>query len=532
MPVTTTTIAEPAAGERERQRVLVHWRTLAALFGQQEQAENVESMARSLAGDLDLPPAVLDASLGIDTLLHRYPELASDFAGIETVLHSTGEGPEAAGAPEAAAEDESEAADGPSGSAGPATTAAGGATAAPPDALSAGGLRRSFAYSKLLLNVFGPVTMAPTVTAQQYHQWVQDCARFEAVFGHAPGGLRGRRGSAGGSAAGTGGGGRDAGGAAGGGAGASTSGTRRGGGGADVSEEALREGLAGIEKELVNRMALREVLKDDAMAASLSPSMTLVEQLLRDKAHLSGNALKNAKRLIGQYVDQLAEVLKLQVMRAVKGKVDQSVPPKRVFRNLDLKRTVWQNLTHYNPADGRLYVDRLHYKRTAKKSTPIRMIVVVDQSGSMVDAMVQCTILASIFASLPRVDMHLLAFDTRVLDLTPWVHDPFEVLLRTELGGGTLIKQALEAAAEKVEEPRNTAVVLISDFFEGGSNQELLDAIKAMRDAGTHVIPVGAVTSGGYFSVNDWFRTRLKDMGMPILTGKITKLIEELKKLL
>jgi uncharacterized protein with von Willebrand factor type A (vWA) domain len=157
---------------------------------------------------------------------------------------------------------------------------------------------------------------------------------------------------------------------------------------------------------------------------------------------------------------------------------------------------------------------------------------VVDQSGSMVNAMVQCTILASIFAGLPNVDVHLLAFDTSVIDLTAWVHDPFEVLLRTKLGGGTYIYQALVAAAEKIQEPKNTALVLISDFYEGGSPQVLFDYIKSLKDSGVHFIPVGAMTSSGYFSVNDWFRSRLKDIGAPILTGSPKKLIEELKKVL
>lgn len=299
-----------------------------------------------------------------------------------------------------------------------------------------------------------------------------------------------------------------------------------------VSEEQLQAGLAAMEGDIIHRMALREVLKDDRMAAQLTPSMPLLEQLLRDKGHLSDNALKNAKALIHRYVDQLAEVLRLQVMKAVKGKLDRSVPPGAGFRNLDLKRTLWKNLTNYNPADGRLYVDRLFYRQTAKKSTTNRMIVVVDQSGSMVNAMVQCTILASIFAGLPRVDVHLLAFDTQVLDLTPWVHDPFEVLMRTNLGGGTLIRKALLEAAKKIEEPRQTSVVLISDFFEGGSQQELLDCIKALKDSGVHFIPVGAVNSSGYFSVCEFFRTRLKELGTPILTGAIKKLIVELKNLL
>jgi len=160
------------------------------------------------------------------------------------------------------------------------------------------------------------------------------------------------------------------------------------------------------------------------------------------------------------------------------------------------------------------------------------MVVVVDQSGSMVDAMVQCTILASIFAGLPRVDVHLLAFDTQVLDLTPWVHDPFEVLMRTNLGGGTLICKALMEAAKKIEQPRQTTLVLISDFFEGGSNQVLLDYIKSLKDSGVRFIPVGAVTSSGYYSVCEFFRSRLKELGTPILSGSIKKLIQELKNVL
>jgi uncharacterized protein with von Willebrand factor type A (vWA) domain len=219
-------------------------------------------------------------------------------------------------------------------------------------------------------------------------------------------------------------------------------------------------------------------------------------------------------------------------MQTVKGKIDRSVPPKRVYRNLDLKRTIWKNLTNYNADENRLYVDRLFYRQTAKKTTPTRLIVVVDQSGSMVDAMVQCTILASIFASLPRVDVHLFAFDTQTIDLTPWVRDPFEVLMRTNLGGGTWINKALLIAMERIEEPRNTGLVLISDFFEGGSNQELFNTIKGIKDSGVRFIPVGAVTSSGYFSVCEWFRTQLKELGTPVLSGNIKKLIEELKSLL
>jgi hypothetical protein len=45
-------------------------------------------------------------------------------------------------------------------------------------------------------------------------------------------------------------------------------------------------------------------------------------------------------------------------------------------------------------------------------------------------------------------------------------------------------------------------------------------------------IPVGSVTSSGHQSVNPWFRQHLKDLGTPVLSGHIGRLIFELKRCL
>ncbi len=74
--------------------------------------------------------------------------------------------------------------------------------------------------------------------------------------------------------------------------------------------------------------------------------------------------------------------------------------------------------------------------------------------------------------------------------------------------------------------------MLITDFYEGGGQQDLLDTINSLIESGVHLIPVGAVTSSGYFSVNEWFRTRLKDIGKPIFAGSPKKLIEQLKQVI
>jgi hypothetical protein len=356
-----------------------------------------------------------------------------------------------------------------------------------------GEVRRAALVSKVLLNVFG--TGSGPVSAGQLARWQTDAGWFERALGCEAGQLRGRG----------------------------------GGTGAGAAPGALGPVLAGLEGDLVKRMHLREVLADPRLARQLTPSMSLIEQLLRDKHNLDGVALANAKALIRRFVDEVAEVLRTQVAQASSGTIDRSVPPKRVFRNLDMERTIWKNLPNWSPADERLYVDRLYYKQTAKRVTPARLIVVVDQSGSMVDSMVNCTILASIFAGLPKVDVHLIAYDTRALDLTPWVHDPFEVLLRTSLGGGNDGPVAMAMAQPKITDPRNTVLVWISDFYEFDRSQPLFDGIEAVHRSGVRFIPVGSVTSSGAQSVNPWFRQRLKDLGTPVISGHIRKLVTELK---
>ncbi|MGA5771380.1 vWA domain-containing protein [Streptomyces pseudogriseolus] len=462
----------PTPDPDENRRQVLYWRLLARLFDPEEQA-SLESASVAVVEDIGLPVALLDPSASVDSVVQRHPDLAAEFDGL--MLPE----PDADGARDRAAE-----------------------------------VRRAALASKVLLNVFA--TGSGTVTAEQLARWQSDAGWLERALGCRPGDLRGGRG--GGSGAG---------------GGVSPTGTGVGSPTPDLSRLIPEIGpeLGAVEAGLVQRMHLREVLADPALASRLTPSMSLIEQLLRDKNNLSGVALANAKALIRRYVDEVTEVLRTQVEKATVGELDRSVPPKRVFRNLDLDRTIWKNLTNWDPEGERLYVDRLYYRHTSRKTTPQRLIVVVDQSGSMVDSMVNCTILASIFAGLPKVDVHLIAYDTQALDLTPWAHDPFETLLRTQLGGGTDGTVAMALAQPKIAEPRNTVVVWISDFYEWRTD-ELFESMAAIHRSGAKFIPVGSVTSSGRGSVNPWFREKFKDLGTPVISGHIKKLVHELKSFL
>ncbi|MGA5116664.1 vWA domain-containing protein [Streptomyces pseudogriseolus] len=462
----------PTPDPDENRRQVLYWRLLARLFDPEEQA-SLESASVAVVEDIGLPVALLDPAASVDSVVQRHPDLAAEFDGL--MLPE----PDADGARDRAAE-----------------------------------VRRAALASKVLLNVFA--TGSGTVTAEQLARWQSDAGWLERALGCRPGDLRGGRGGGNGA-----------------GGGVSPTGTGVGTPTPDLSRLIPEIGpeLGAVEAGLVQRMHLREVLADPALASRLTPSMSLIEQLLRDKNNLSGVALTNAKALIRRYVDEVTEVLRTQVEKATVGELDRSVPPKRVFRNLDLDRTIWKNLTNWDPEGERLYVDRLYYRHTSRKTTPQRLIVVVDQSGSMVDSMVNCTILASIFAGLPKVDVHLIAYDTQALDLTPWAHDPFETLLRTQLGGGTDGTVAMALAQPKIAEPRNTVVVWISDFYEWRTD-ELFESMAAIHRSGAKFIPVGSVTSSGRGSVNPWFREKFKDLGTPVISGHIKKLVHELKSFL
>ncbi|WP_199876184.1 VWA domain-containing protein [Streptomyces sp. Root1310] len=472
----------PEAFPDDNRRQVLYWRLLARLFDPEEQA-GLESASLAVVEDIGLPPALLDPQASVDSIVQRHPELASEFDGlmVPTPVPASDPAPDPRSGSDPA----------------PAGDAEIEAVADEDGRDRAAEVRRAALVSKVLLNVFS--TGSGAVGAAQLSRWQSDAGWLERALGGRPGELRGGRGTT-----------------------PDTGGLVPG----------LGPELGAIEADLVRRMHLREVLADPALAARLTPSMSLIEQLLRDKGNLSGVALANAKSLIRRFVDEVAEVLRTQVEKTTVGALDRSVPPKRVYRNLDLDRTIWKNLTNYSPEEERLYVDRLYYRHTARRTTPQRLVVVVDQSGSMVDSMVNCTILASIFAGLPKVDVHLIAYDTRAIDLTPWVNEPFEVLLRTKLGGGNDGPVAMAMARPKITEPKNTVLVWISDFYEFDRSQPLFEGIEEVHRSGVKFIPVGSVTSSGRQEVNPWFRERFKTLGTPVISGHIDKLVHELKTFL
>jgi Mg-chelatase subunit ChlD len=273
-----------------------------------------------------------------------------------------------------------------------------------------------------------------------------------------------------------------------------------------------------LERELVQRRGIVELLQQPELLEKVEPNMELVKTLLTHKDLLNPQTRVLARKVIDKVVSELKDKLKVQVEAAITGALRRDRhSPRRVYRNLDLKTTLRRNLKNYDPDRGKLLVDQLFFFAAERKKRPWHVIVTVDQSGSMLDSAIFSAVMASIFAELPAVRTSLVLFDTQVVDLSDQVGQPVDVLLSIQLGGGTDITRALQYAQSLVREPARSIVVLITDFYEGRDERDLVRQVRAMAESGVRLIGLGALGYDARPEYNKATAGKLRKVGMDVL---------------
>ena len=316
-----------------------------------------------------------------------------------------------------------------------------------------------------------------------------------------------------------------------------TPGSRRGGRGASrltvplwvdgVSELFPRQAKEVLERELLQRRGLAELLEKPELLERIEPNQQLVKTLLTHRELLNPQTRLLARKIISQVVEQLREKLKTQVHTAITGAIRRDRrSPRRVLRNLDLRTTLRRNLKNFDRNSEKLLVDKLAFFAAERRQRPWQVILAVDQSGSMLDSAIFSAVMASIFAELPAVRTSLFLFDTQIVDLTEQVREPVDVLLSIHLGGGTNILQALQYGQSLIREPARTILVLISDFEEGGDDRGMVRQTGLLAEAGVRMVGLAAL---GYDARPQYNRTaanKLRRVGMDILVCTPEKLAE------
>lgn len=267
-----------------------------------------------------------------------------------------------------------------------------------------------------------------------------------------------------------------------------------------------------LERDALARYGLTEVATDAEVLRRTEPSMDLARALLTLRPLLRDDVLAAARVLVGRVVDDLVARWRQELRPALTGVVrPDGRPPLRCWRNVDWRRTVRENLDQW---DGqRLVVRRLRHRHRAGRRPAWRIVVLLDQSGSMVDSLVHGAVMAAILARLPSVDTRLLLFDHRVADLSSHVRDPLDVLFAAQLGGGTDLVGALGAARALIEEPHRTLLWVVSDFHVGDASGAVVAAGAGLVESGVRCLGAGAVSLEGVADVDEGLMSRLEEVG-------------------
>ncbi len=255
-----------------------------------------------------------------------------------------------------------------------------------------------------------------------------------------------------------------------------------------------KETMERLEQDAVERYGIDEVVTNPEVLARVEPNEVLLAAVLRVKHLMKPEVLAQARRLVAEVVRRLMEKLAREVRQVFSGARDRRRTLRRGARNLDVHRTLRANLGRWSPQERKLYVEKLwFFTRRRRFTDPWQIVLLVDQSGSMVSSVIHSAVTAACLSGLPGIRTHLIAFDTAVVDLTDQASDPVELLMKVQLGGGTDIAQAVAYATQLLEAPRRSIVVLITDFFEGGSPGLLVRRVQEICEQGTKVLGLAAL---------------------------------------
>lgn len=276
-----------------------------------------------------------------------------------------------------------------------------------------------------------------------------------------------------------------------------------------------RRTIERLEKDALERYQLDEMVTNPEVLARAQPNPTLLKAVLRTKHLMNQEVLKAAQHIVRLAVEELMKAMAVDVRNAFQGSLDRrNRSHLKIAKNFDIATTMRRNLKHYDPNEKRILIETPYfYSRIRRQVDRWQLIILVDESGSMLDSVIHSAVTASIFYSMRMMKVHLCIFDTSVVDLTADCVDPVETLMKVQLGGGTDIGQALEYASQIVENPRRTIVVLITDFYEGAPINRLYAAARKLVESGVTALGLAALDERAAPTYDHEVASRLVQLG-------------------
>jgi Mg-chelatase subunit ChlD len=271
-----------------------------------------------------------------------------------------------------------------------------------------------------------------------------------------------------------------------------------------------------MQRDAMERLNLRQMLLQPEMLENAQPDVHLVANLVALASVIPAGTKDTARAVVRKVVDELMKKLEEPMRSAVSGALNRSQRNRRPRHSeIDWNRTIRANLRHWQP-EYRTVVPQTLVGYGRKARQPQREVILcIDQSGSMAASVVYSSIFGAVMASLPAVATKLVVFDTAVVDMTEQLQDPVDLLFGVQLGGGTDIDGAVGYCQSLVREPRNTILILISDLYEGGVEDNLLRRANELVEAGVQFIALLALSDEGAPAYDRDLASKLAALGVP-----------------
>jgi hypothetical protein len=294
-----------------------------------------------------------------------------------------------------------------------------------------------------------------------------------------------------------------------------------------------QEAVQVIEQDALTRYGMHELVTDAEVLKKAQPSEELMKAILQFKHLMKGEVLEAARQIVRQVVAEISDRLLSECFSALHGAHDpDGRPPSRTFRNTDWKRTISRNLKNFDRENDRIIIDRIEFHHRQRKKSPWRIIVSVDQSGSMLDKLIHSAVMAAIFTQLPAVEVNLVLWDTRIVDCTHIAGDPLEVLMSCQLGGGNDDQAALQYCADLITDPARTILITISDWYICVPPQPLMALAHKLHEAGVTCIGLSALDTDCKPVYNEDIAKQLSGCGWFVAALTPKKLAEHIGKML
>ncbi|MDR2105304.1 MAG: VWA domain-containing protein [Deferribacteraceae bacterium] len=283
-----------------------------------------------------------------------------------------------------------------------------------------------------------------------------------------------------------------------------------------------------IQNDAIERKGLKALLLEPETLAKVKPDLSIVSTLLTLKNQIPKKSKEQARALVKALVDEILKQMESELKRAVTGALNRKKhSPIPSLPNTDWKLTIRKNLKNYDTETKRIIPEKFYFFENRRVNKDWRIILDMDQSGSMADSIIYASIMGSVFASIPALDTRIVAFDTEVVDLTESCgSDPVEILFGVQLGGGTDINKSLKYCTQFIDNPKKTMFILISDLFEGGVEAGLLRQLGDMRESGVTVLVLLALSDRGVPSYDITLAKKIANLGIPTFGCTPAKLPE------